>query len=114
MALLSDDLRARLEENGRRQHAVKGTENEIDFAPVAKLYTPLAASTWLLTEIDPEDVDKAFGLHDSGKGSAELCYVSLIELERRFAQSSVRRDKDFLTDEPLSEYARKAGVVGER
>lgn len=114
MALLSDDLRARLEENGRRQHAVKGTDNEIDFAPVAKLYTPLGDAIWLLTEIDPQDADRAFGLHDSGKGDAELCYVSLIELERRFAQSSVRRDKDFQTDELLSSYARKAGVTGER
>ncbi len=114
MTRLSDDLRARLEENGRRQHAVKGTENEIDFAPLAKLYTPLGDAVWLLTEIDPEDVDKAFGLHDPGKGSAELCYVSLLELERRFAQSSVRRDKDFQTDELLSAYAKKAGVVGGR
>lgn len=108
MALLSDDLRAKLEENGRRQHAVKGTENKIDFAPVAKLFTPLGDATWLLTEIDPQDADKAFGLHNPGKGSAELCYVSLLELERRFAQSSVRRDKEFQTDKPLSDYVRKA------
>ncbi len=114
MALLSDELRARLEENGRRQHAAKNTDNELDFAPVAKLYTPLGNATWLLTEIDPKDADRAFGLYDSGKGQAELCYVSLLDLERRFAQSSVRRDKDFQTDEPLSGYVRKAGVVSER
>lgn len=114
MALLSDDLRTKLEENGHRQHAVKETESRIDFAPMVRLYTPLANAIWLLTEIDPKNPDRAFGLHDSGKGNAELCYVSLIELERRFAQSSVRRDKDFQTDELLSEHARKAGVVGQR
>ena len=110
MALLSEDLRARLENNGRRQQAVKDTENEIDFAPVAKLYTPLADAIWLLTEIDPEDADMAFGLHDPGNGYPELCYFSLTELERRFAQMSVRRDKEFHTDEPLSVYVRKAGI----
>ena len=110
MALLPEDLRAKLEENGRRQLAVKGTENKIDFAPVAKLYTPLADTIWLLTEIDPNDADLAFGLHDPGNGDAELCYVSLIELERRFAQQSVRLDKAFQADELLSGYARKAGI----
>lgn len=114
MALLSDDLRAKLEENGRRQLSVKGTADEIDFAPVAKLYTPLADSIWLLTEIDPKDADRAFGLHDDGHGRAELCYVSLMDLERRFAQSSVRRDKEFQTNELLSGYARKAGLNGPR
>ncbi len=114
MALLSGDLRTKLEENGRRQHAVKSTESKIDFAPLARLYTPLADAVWLLTEIDPKNPDRAFGLHNTGKGNAELCYVSLNELERRFAQLSVRRDKGFQTDELLSELARKAGVVGQR
>ena len=114
MALLPDDLRAKLEDNGRRQRAAKEAESKIDFAPLARLYTPLANSIWLLTEIDPKNPDRAFGLHDSGKGHAELGYVSLLELERRFAQSSVRRDKGFQTDELLSEYARKAGAVDQR
>ena len=110
MALLSEDLRARLEENGHRQRAIRETENKIDFVPLARLYTPLDDAVWLLTEIDPKDSDRAFGLYDSGKGHTELGYVSLIELEWRFAQLSVRWDKDFHTDEPLSVYARKAGI----
>ena len=115
MALLSEDFRARLEENGRRQRAVKETESKMDFAPLARLYTPLADSIWLLTEIDPKDPDRAFGLHhDPGNGHAELGYVSLLELERRFAQASVRWDKDFHANAPLSVYARKASAVGKR
>lgn len=114
MALITDDLRAKLEENGRSQHAVKGTENEIDLVPVAKLFTPIAKAVWLLTEIDPEDADMAFGLHNPGDGHPELCYFSLTELERRFAQQSVRRDKNFHTDEPLSVYAKRAGLVDQR
>lgn len=35
-----------------------------DHKPVVKLFTPDAACTWLLTEIDPEETDIAFGLCD--------------------------------------------------
>jgi hypothetical protein len=40
----------------------------IDFPPVVKLFTPDAGTTWLLTEIDPDDPDRAFGLCDLGSG----------------------------------------------
>ena len=109
-ALLTDELRGRLQENGRRQYGVRGTKDEIDFVPVVRLYTPLMNSVWLLTEIDPKNADKAVGLHDPGNGPAELCVVSLSELQRRFAQRSVRRDKGFETDEPLSVFAQRAGL----
>lgn len=108
MKLLTDEIRIKLEENGRKQHAVKGTQDEIDFVLVARLYTPLMNTVWLLTEIDPEDADMVFGLEDSGDGSHELQYVSLMELENRFAQQSVRRDKDFRTEEPLSRFVERA------
>jgi hypothetical protein len=35
-----------------------------DPCPVVKLFTPDAAATWLLTEIDPDNRDIAFGLCD--------------------------------------------------
>ena len=35
-----------------------------DPCPVVKLFTPDAGATWLLTEIDPENRDIAFGLCD--------------------------------------------------
>jgi len=106
-ALLTDELRAKLQDNGRRQRGVRGTKDEIDFVPVVRLYTPLMKAMWLLTEIDPKNADKAIGLHDPGNGPSELCTVSLSDLQRRFAQQSVRRDKGFETDEPLSVFARK-------
>lgn len=109
-ALLTDELRAKLQDNGRRQRDVRGTKDEIDFVPVMRLYTPLMKAIWLLTEIDPKNADKAIGLHDPGNGPAELCTVSLSGLQRRFAQQSVRRDEGFETDEPLSVFARKAGL----
>jgi Protein of unknown function (DUF2958) len=64
MMLLTKAQRELLLDNGRRQAAVKGTPNEIDFFPVVKLFDPRGAATWLLTEIDPEDETVAWGLCD--------------------------------------------------
>jgi len=58
MELLTEEIEAQLRENGRRQELVRGTNDEIDFEPVVKLFTPDAASSWLLTEIDPNDPTK--------------------------------------------------------
>lgn len=62
MDLFTPEIKAQLLDNGCRQEPVRGTENEIDFYPVVKLFTPDATCTWLLTEIDPDDPDLAFGL----------------------------------------------------
>jgi Protein of unknown function (DUF2958) len=40
MKLLIEAQRAKLIDNGRRQAAVKGTPNELDFEPVVKLFNP--------------------------------------------------------------------------
>ena len=37
-----------------------------------KLFTPDANATWLLTELDPVEPDRAFGLCDLGLGYPEL------------------------------------------
>ena len=55
MKLLTKQLRQKLIENGRAQAKVRGTKCEKDFWPVVKLFYPAGASTWLLTELDPED-----------------------------------------------------------
>ena len=47
---------------------------------MVKLFTPDAGATWLLTEIDPDDHDHAFGLCDLGLGAPEIGWVSLGEL----------------------------------
>jgi hypothetical protein len=52
-----------------------------DVFPVVKLFTPWGGATWLLSELDPEDEDIAFGLCDLGFGCPELGSVSLSELE---------------------------------
>ena len=103
MKFLTQDILERLLDNGRRQEPVRGTNDEIDFYPVVKLFTPDAGCTWLLTEIDPEDPDIAFGLCDLGMGFPELGSVSLSELAaiRGRLGLPVERDVFFTANKPL-------------
>jgi hypothetical protein len=104
------DLRARMLENGRRSAA--GADH--DPPPVVKLFTPDAAATWLLTELDPDDPDIAFGLCDLGVGCPELGAVSLrgIATVRGALGLPVERDLFFAADRSLSAYARAARAAG--
>ena len=110
MKHISDELRARLLANGRQSL----TDEGFDPPPVVKLFTPDAGATWLLTEIDPDDDDQAFGLCDLGLGFPELGYVSLAELAtvRGRLGLPVERDLHFKADKPLSAYAREARMAG--
>ena len=69
MKLLTKPLRQKLIENGGGQITIRGAKSEKDFWPVVKLFYPAGASTWLLTELDPEDEDIAWGLCDLGMGA---------------------------------------------
>lgn len=108
--LFTSAQRQRLLSNGQRQHQVRGTDEEIDFQPVVKLFTPDANCTWLLSEIDPADPDTAFGLCDLGVGCPELGYVSLSELAavRGRRGLPVERDRYFKADRTLGAYAQLA------
>ena len=110
MNLISDELRAQLLANGRQSLADEG----FDPPPVVKLFTPDAGATWLLTEIDPDDEDHAFGLCDLGLGFPELGYVSLAELMsvRGRLGLPVERDLHFTASRSISEYAREARLAG--
>ena len=114
MELLTDELKEQLLANGRQQAAVRATCAEIDFYPVVKLFTPDAGATWLLTEIDPEEPDLAFGLCDLGLGFPELGSVSLSELAsvRGRLGLPVERDRHFVAKKPLSAYTEEASEAG--
>ena len=81
---------------------------------MVKLFTPDAGATWLLTELDPADQDRAFGLCDLGLGCPELGWVSLAELAsvRGRLGLPVERDLHFMSDRPLSAYAQEAQGIG--
>jgi len=116
MTLLDARSKTALLANGRCQQRIKGTSREVDFPPVVKLFTPDANATWLLSELDPDDPDLAFGLCDLGLGSPELGYVRLSELASvrgRFGLP-VERDLYFVPDKTLQAYsddARQAGAI---
>jgi hypothetical protein len=99
-------LQAKLEAN--RQ----GVDGEAGEWPVIRLFTPLGKSVWLLSQVDPNDKDKAFGLCDDGDGTPSLGYVSLSDLAHRFGHLSVRWDDTFQADRPLSAYAKTARETG--
>lgn len=82
-------------------------QRDKDHIPVVKLFTPDANCTWLLTEIDPEQPDLAFGLCDLGMGFPELGYVCLDELAEVKGQLGlpIERDLFFTGKYPISVYA---------
>ena len=114
MKLLTQAQRTKLLDNGRRQAAVRGTPDEIDFPPVVKLFNPCGAATWLLTEIDPEDESVAWGLCDLGMGFPEFGTVSLNELAeyRGRLGLGIERDRFFVARGSISAYIAAANEAG--
>lgn len=116
MKLLTKDIFERLLANGRANRDADGLplEETIDHKPVVKLFTFDAECTWLLSEIDPDEPDIAFGLCDLGMGCPELGTVSLSELEsvRGKLGLPIERDMYFEADKTLSAYADAASKHG--
>ena len=96
--------------DGRRSQM----QEDFDPLPVVKLFTPDAGATWLLSEIDPEDHDLAFGLNDLGLGFPELGCVRLSELVqlRGMMKLPIEQDLHFRADKRLSLYAKEARSAG--
>ena len=88
----------------------QGRNRDQDHPPVVKLFTPDANCTWLVSEIDPEEPDIAFGLCDLGLGCPELGCISLAELRalRGNLGLPVERDLSFKAIHPMSVYAEAA------
>lgn len=99
-------IRDQLLANGRRANTPGGH----DPLPVVKWFTPDADCTWIITELDPEDPDRAFGLCDLGMGFPELGWVYLPELlsVRGPLGLPVERDLHFHPRHKLSEWAAAA------
>lgn len=114
-ALLTDEQRARLLKNGRENtERINEDGNTRDFWPVVKLFCPWGAATWLLSELDPEEPDIAFGLCDLGFGCPELGSVRLSELAavRGPGGLTIERDQHFTATKSLSAYADEARQHG--
>lgn len=102
--LLTAALRRQLLLNGHKSRS----QPDFDPVPVVKLFTPDGSATWLLTELNPDNPDLAFGLCDLGLGSPELGYVSLSEIAsiRGRLGLPVERDRWFSSRTPLSVLAK--------
>lgn len=107
MSLINNAQRAKLLANGRARIRALYAGNGIDLDPVVKLYTPDAGCVWLLSELDPADPDRAFGLCDLGLGYPELGHVLLSELRtaRGPCQLPIERDRTFTSEHSLFGYA---------
>ena len=111
MDLFTRPIREQLLLNGQlsREHKARGAP-EPDFVPVVKLFTPGAGCIWLLTELDPEEPDIAFGLCDLGNGFPEIGSVRVSELKsfRGKMGLAVERDFYFQPNKTLTAYADEA------
>ena len=96
--------------NGRR--TASGEEH--DPAPAIKIFLTGSAATWLLTEVDPSEPDRAFGLCDLGLGYPELGYVSLAELASVTGPLGlhIEHDEHFRSIERISVHAANARANG--
>lgn len=106
-SLISSGLRTQLLANGARSAR---HENHDPF-PVVKLLAPGANAMWLLTELDPDDPDLAYGICDLGISTPKLDYVRLSDLAA-LAGQSIQCDIAFVADQPLSAYLRDAQALG--
>ena len=111
MKLITDDQRKQMLANGAANaaRAERGGETE-DFQPVVKLFCPWGGATWLLTELDPDNPDIAFGLCDLGMGCPELGSVSLAEIAAVRGPGGLRIECDlsFAPSKTLQAYADEA------
>ena len=116
MKLFTKEIREKLLKNGLETHQALMAEDADGSTPahfpVVKLFTPDANCTWLLSELDPDDNDIAFGLCCLGMGCPELGSVRVSELEsvRGALGLPVERDRYFTADKTLSAYAKQARI----
>ncbi len=111
MKLLTQEHLRRLLANGRwNQAKAEQCLPADDFRPVIKFFCPWDGATWLLTELDPDDPDIAFGLCDLALGAPEVGKVRLTNLDALRGPGGLRieRDRSFRATKTLSAYAAEA------
>ena len=105
MKLFTKVIRNKLIANHEATQEAEG--DDLGHEPVVKLFDPYGASTWLLSELDP-DTNIAFGLCDLGMGSPELGYVSIdeiSEIKTPWGCLQIERDRSWTANKPLTDYA---------
>jgi hypothetical protein len=107
-----------LAKNGAATRAAQAAgKDEPQHKPVIKVFNPYGPATWLLTESEPGEPDRLYGLCDLGMGSPELGNVLRSEIEgmrimRGGFGLKLERDAHFTADMTIEEYAEAARLKG--
>jgi hypothetical protein len=103
--LITAEQHRKLIDNGRKS-AETGDD---DHFPVVRLMTSHGWS-WIITEADPDNINRLFGLIDLGMNTPEVghCELSQIENTKLPLGMRVERDTSFTGHKPLSVYMREA------
>lgn len=115
MKMITKEQNRQMRNNGRWNAARSARDEEPeDFRPVIKLFCPWSAAVWLLTELDSEDPDIAFGLCDLGLGFPELGTVRISEIAAVSGPGGlcIERDRHFRPAKTLAAYADEARRQG--
>lgn len=82
--------------------------------PLVRLFQPDGNGVWLISELDPQDADLAYGLADLGQGAPEAGAFMLSEVARIRGRLglAVERDRSFRPGATLGQFARAAAVAG--
>ena len=109
MSLIPEKLQVRLRANWRKNLF---ENNAIDLKPVAKIFSPDAPFTALITELS--ETGQVYGLFDWGNGRMQCAQVPLIEIEkfRGMWGCPVELDTEFKAKMPLSGYVKDAAKLG--
>lgn len=104
MKLFTEQQRTQLLSNGHEDN------RDRDHAPEVKLTLPGTGCVWLLSEIDPDNPDIAFGLCDLGIGFPELGHVSVSELQSllMWEDMPLQADRHFFAEFPMSVFVEAA------
>ncbi|MEY9602433.1 hypothetical protein ABIF74_007125 [Bradyrhizobium japonicum] len=117
-AILTKGILDQLAANGAATRAAqRAGQREPDHIPVVKVFNPYSGATWLLTESDPDEPDRLYGLCDLGMGEPELGYVARSEMEGVRVKIGrhglpLERDLYWSITEPLSVHAERARRAG--
>jgi hypothetical protein len=105
--LIPSQKHAQLLANGARA----ARDENHDPHPVVRLFIADANASWLLTELDPDDDDLAYGLCDVSLGAPRLGYIRLSDLAE-LVGDAIQCDPGFAARQALSAYLREAQAAG--
>lgn len=110
MKILTKAIERKLRAQYAATQAAEGAD--LHHQPVMKLFNPMGAATWLVSELD--DNGLIFSLADLGLGCPELGWSSLEEITSLRLQYGlgIQRDLHFSADKTLGEYADEARIEG--